>query len=423
FAAVLVLFALMFSGQVRAYLKVFLSKHFFSYRYDYRDEWLKLISALEGEGAMGKAIREKAIQSLASIVESPGGALWLANESSYLQAESWNFSSGPERLNRDGFATFLAESQWLVDINEYRENPEIYGELRLPEWLELTEQAWLVIPLFQSKSLFGFILLLQPRVQRNINWEDRDLIKTAATQVSSYLALSEASAELADARQFEAFNRLSAYVVHDLKNVVGQLSLVVSNSKKFSDNKEFVEDAFATVDNAVNKMQKMLAQLRQGRAVEQRATAVKLLPIVKTVVEKRLVMKPCPVFDSASTSYNPAVVAESDRLEAVIEHVVQNAQEATVDDGSIYVRLLDKGECVVIEIEDTGCGMNQDFIRNRLFRPFDTTKGNAGMGIGAYESREFIRALGGDVLVVSEPGKGSMFKLSIPVSAEEGQGL
>lgn len=423
FAAVVVLVALMFSGQVRAYLKVFLSKHFFNYRYDYRDEWLKLISSLESEGATGTAIRERAIQSLANIVESPGGALWLESENNrYLLAESWNYPRALESLSRDTFTSYLETSQWLIDVNEYRENPEIYGGLRLPDWLEQSDETWLVIPMFQAKSLFGFIILLQPRVQRNINWEDRDLIKTAATQVASYLALSEASAELADARQFEAFNRLSAYVVHDLKNVVGQLSLVVSNSKKFSDNKAFVEDAFATVDNAVNKMQKMLAQLRQGRAVEQRAKAVKLLPIVQTVVEKRAVGRPCPLYEPVKESFRPYVVAEGDRLEAVIEHIVQNAQEATSDEGSVIIRVLDENGCAVVEVEDSGCGMDREFIRNRLFRPFDTTKGNAGMGIGVYESREFIRALGGDVLVNSEPGIGSVFRLRIPVSEGREQG-
>ncbi len=420
FAAALVLVALMFSGQVRAYIKVFLSKHFFNYKYDYRDEWLKLIGALESEGATGAAVRENAIQALANIVDSPGGGLWLADKTGnqYRIAGSRGISAELTSITEEGLTRFLADTQWLIDLNEYRQTAEVYGELRLPEWLEKIDRAWLVIPLFQNKVLFGFILLLQPRAFRSINWEDRDLLKTAASQVAGYLALSEASAELADARQFEAFNRLSAYVVHDLKNVVGQLSLVVSNSKKFSTNQAFVEDAFSTVDNAVNKMQKMLAQLRQGRAVEQAATAVKLLPIVERVVEKRLVLMPKPHLDVPANGYDPVVVADSDRLEAVIEHVVQNAQEATPSEGRVIVRLLDDGRNAIVEIEDTGSGMDQAFIQNRLFRPFDTTKGNAGMGIGVYESREFIRALGGDVIVNSESGKGSVFQLCIPVSTE-----
>lgn len=425
FAAALVLLALMFSGQVRAYIKVFLSKHFFNYKYDYRDEWLKLIGALEGEGASSTVVRDSAIQALANIVDSPGGGLWLADKTSdkYRVAGSRGISDELVSINEEGLTRFLADTQWLLDLNEYRQTPEVYGELRLPEWLESIERAWLVIPLFQNKSLFGFVLLLQPRAPRNINWEDRDLLKTAASQVAGYLALSEASAELADARQFEAFNRLSAYVVHDLKNVVGQLSLVVSNAKKFSTNPAFVDDAFGTVDNAVNKMQKMLAQLRQGRAIEQAATAVKLLPVVKSVIDKRLVVKPHPQLDTPANGYDPVVVADGERLEAVIEHIVQNAQEATPEDGEVWVRLVDDARNVIIEIEDNGCGMDQVFIHNRLFKPFDTTKGNAGMGIGVYESRELIRALGGDVIVSSEPGKGSVFRLFIPVSVAENSGV
>lgn len=419
FAAALILLALMVSGQVRAYIKVFLSKNFFNYKYDYRDEWLKLINELEGDGVIDFSTREHVIRGLANIVDSPGGALWLAERGgkSYRMAENLHVRSDLTAVEHDALTEFLSETLWLLDLNEYRKTPEVYGDLRIPDWLEVIPQAWLVIPLFQNNSLFGFILLLQPRAQRSINWEDRDLLKTAASQVSSYLALSEASAELADARQFEAFNRLSAYVVHDLKNVVGQLSLVVANSKKFSNNQEFVEDAFDTVDNAVAKMQKMLGQLRQGKAVEQTATAVKLMPIVNMVVKNRLSMEPQPALDVSPVGYNPSIIADGDRLEAVIEHMVQNAQEATPKDGIVKICLINDAGNALVEIADNGSGMEAEFIKNRLFRPFDTTKGNAGMGIGAYESREYIRALGGDILVESEPGQGTVFRLKIPVSS------
>lgn len=282
----------------------------------------------------------------------------------------------------------------------------------MPEWLDEVERAWLVIPLFQNKLLIGMVLLLQSRAVQQINWEDRDLLKTVANQAASYLALSQASAELVNARQFEAFNRLSAYVVHDLKNVIGQLSLVVANAKKFSHKQEFVEDAMATVDNSVNKMQRMLTQLRQGRQLQQSSTAIKLLPLVEEVVRQRSGSKPVPVLSCPEEQLN--VVAEQDRLAAVIEHVVQNAQEATSDDGKVELRLTSDSQSAVIEIEDSGCGMDETFIRERLFRPFDTTKGNAGMGIGAYECREFVRGLGGDVRVSSQPGKGTLFQLYIP---------
>ncbi len=413
FGAGLLLFALMFSGQMRARMRVFLSKHFFNYKYDYRDEWLKFISALASEEP-GPGLGEHVLQAMAAIVDSPGGVLWVFERDTgrFELGVELNAAGCPIIAADDSFVAYLRQKEWLFDLDEYEKTPEVYEELALPEWLTSIERAWLVIPLFQNKQLMGLMLLLESRAARQINWEDRDLLKTVATQAASYLALSQASTELANARQFEAFNRLSAYVVHDLKNVVGQLSLVVANSKKFGHKQAFVDDAFATVENSVNKMQRMLVQLRQGRNSQKSSTATKLLPLIEDVIKQCSEKMPAPVL--ATVVEQMSVVAEQDRLAAVIEHVVQNAQDATQVDGKIELRLISNGQNAVIEIEDSGSGMDEQFIRERLFRPFDTTKGNAGMGIGAYECREFVRGLGGDVRVKSELGIGSVFQLSIP---------
>jgi putative PEP-CTERM system histidine kinase len=414
FGAALVLLVLLFSGQIRSRFKVFLSKHFFSYKYDYRDEWLDFTAALTSD-APGPDLRERVIQAMANMVDSPGGVLWLKDGAgNYVVAASWNMAAPQGVMADDGLVGFVRDKGWLVNLNEYYTTPEIYDGLRMPAWLEQIPRAWLVIPLIQESCLCGLLLLSQPRAPRQVNWEDRDLLKTAATQAASYLALAEASAALASARQFEAFNRLSAYVVHDLKNVVGQLSLVTANAKRFGQNPAFMADAMVTVDNSVTKMQKMLAQLRQGRQLQQSATAVKLLPVVEEVIRHRSVARPLPQLVSGQEHAEISVVAERERLAAVIEHVVQNGQEATAADGWIKVRLVPSEQSIVIEIEDSGCGMDEKFIRDRLFKPFDTTKGNAGMGIGAYECREFLRAIGGDVQVISTPGVGTLFRLHIP---------
>ena len=413
FGAALVLFALMFSGQVRARMRIFLSKHFFNYKYDYREEWLKFIGALASEEP-GPGLGEHALRALAAIVDSPGGLLWVCEEDTkrFEPVVEWNAGGAAMIPCSDTLICYLQEKEWLMDLDEYASSPEVYGGLDLPQWVKQIDRAWLLIPLFQNKRLVGLVLLLQSRASYQINWEDRDLLKTAASQAASYLALSQASVELANARQFEAFNRLSAYVVHDLKNVVGQLSLVVANAKKFGHKQEFVDDAMATVDNAVNKMQRMLTQLRQGRELQPSSRAVRLLPLLEEIVRQCASGHPAPELDRADRDVS--VVAEQDRLAAVIQHVVQNAQEATANDGRVVLRLTSDDQNAVIEIEDNGCGMDEKFIRERLFKPFDTTKGNAGMGIGAYECREFVRGLGGDVRVKSQPGIGTLFYLSIP---------
>ena len=415
FGAGLLLLMLMFSGQMRARLRIFLSKHFFNYRYDYREEWLRLINTLSGAD-LDASLRPRVISAIAQIVESPAGMLWWRqDDQTYRPVAGWNMGEEvdfqPEQ-NRS-LEAFLSTQVWVIDLDEIDREPESYAGLEPPAWLEQLPHAWLIVPLHSAMELSGFVVLSRPRARMLINWEVRDLLVTTGRQAASYLALLEANEALVDARQFEAFNRLSAYVVHDLKNLVAQLSLVVSNAARHRDNPAFLEDAISTVDNAVNKMNRLLAQLRKGRLEDRPQRYVYLDRLLSDVVHEHGNAKPVPQLDVMD--HDLSVVADADRLAAVMGHMIQNAQDATADDGSVTVRLRRDAGHAVVDIEDTGSGMDAQFIRERLFRPFDTTKGNAGMGIGVYESREFILRLGGRLDVRSELGKGTCFTLRLKI--------
>lgn len=413
--ALVLLVALLFSGQVRAKLKVFLSKHFFNYKYDYREEWLKLSrQLLAGDDELNP--RQRAIRSLADIVESTGGMLWTQTEAGhYAGAEHWNMNEiGLEIVKHDApLIRFLQTRAWVIDLDEFNENPELYADLALPIWLQEMSRAWLVVPLMRDDTLIAFVVLGRPRALRKINWEDRDLLKTVGLQIASYIALVETGEALMNARQFEAFNRLSSYVVHDLKNVSAQLSLVVQNAKRHMDNPEFIADAMRTVENATTKMNRMLAQLRKGGTVEAAKAIADLTPILNDAVANCAGRTPVPQLQGADEEM--LLVIDAERLTNVLSHLIQNAQESTAGTGRVSVRAYTQHDDVVIEVQDDGCGMDDHFIRERLFRPFDTTKGNAGMGIGVYESREFIWSQGGDLLVASEPGKGTTFRVRLPL--------
>ncbi len=413
--ALLLLGVLLFSGQMRAKLKVFLSKHFFNYKYDYREEWLKLSgSLLAGDDELNP--RQRAIRSLADIVESTGGMLWTQTEAGhYAGAEHWNMNETAHAVIKEDASVirFLRTRQWVIDLDEFRENPELYEDLILPAWLEDLPRAWLVVPLLRDETLIAFVVLGRPRALRNINWEDRDLLKTVGLQIASYIALVETSEALMNARQFEAFNRLSSYVVHDLKNVSAQLSLVVKNAKRHLDNPAFVADAISTVENATAKMNRMLAQLRKGGTVESAKSIVDLQPILRDAVSTCAGQDPVPSLESEDGQL--LLVIDAEKLTNVLSHLIQNAQEATTRQGRVQVKAGVDHDDVLIEVTDDGCGMDEKFIRERLFRPFETTKGNAGMGIGVYESREFIWSQGGDLLVTSDPGNGSKFQVRLPL--------
>lgn len=422
FGALVVLLIVLFSGQAQAQLKVFLNKHFFNYKYDYREEWLRFIRTLAA-GEPGVPLRERAIEALANIMDSPGGALWWRREPGrYEFVTHWNMSEvGMVHEDADGsLARFLAERNWVIDLNEYGEKQEDYAALQLPQWLRALQRAWLVVPLMHHEGLVGFVVLVQSRAPRACNWEDNDLLKTAGREAASHLAQMEAAEALVNARQFEAFNRLSAFLIHDMKNVVTQLSLVVNNAAKHKHKPEFVEDAFKTIENAAAKMSHLLNQLRSGTVTRGRSSQIDLEQLLTEVVAAHQGRAPLPVLRCQAQGLIMRV--ERDRLADVLGHIIQNAQEATPPDGRVDVVMQNSGSMAVIEVRDTGCGMDGDFIRNRLFRPFDSTKGRSGMGIGAYEAREFVRESGGQLDVQSQPGVGTCFRIQLPLAAVRGDG-
>jgi putative PEP-CTERM system histidine kinase len=152
----------------------------------------------------------------------------------------------------------------VIDFDEYERDPDLYEGLSIPEWLLSIPNAWFIVPLMFKGECLGFILVKRSELQKTINWEDRDLLKTAGQQAASHLAQHQADQALMQSRQFEAFNRLSAYIVHDLKNILAQQSLIVANAEKHKHNPEFVDDVIATVKNSVARMTGLMAQMRSG---------------------------------------------------------------------------------------------------------------------------------------------------------------
>ena len=413
FSALIMLVVILFSANLRSRLKVFLSKHFFSYKYDYREEWLKIIQTL-AEEAGGERIRGQAIKAVADIVESGSGALWIQNDGGdYQCVRCLDMHPVNQPLKQDSsLIKFFLKSDWIVNTDEYRKEPDLYDDLMLPDWVDEHPEMWLLIPIRHQRKLYGFIVLGHPQSPRQINWEDRDLLKTACQQAASYLVLLEANEALAQAQQFEAFNRLSAFVVHDLKNLIAQLELVVMNAGKHKNNPAFMEDAINTVEYAVQKMNRLLKQLRKGRFEAGDARVVDLVDALSEVMGEQSGFSPAPILKSSVQSAK--IIADHDRFVSVIGHLIRNAQEATAADGHVTVSLEKVAGVAEIKIIDDGIGMDKTFIKERLFRPFETTKGNAGMGIGVYESREFVHSLGGQIRVESEVGVGTTFTIELP---------
>lgn len=410
FGAVVLLLILLFSGSVRAWLKVFISKHFYNYNYDYREEWIRFTRALS---VSGPGVEARVIEALAALVESPGGALYIARESGKCEpAAQWNLhlKGKSESINAE-FCQFMRDRQWVIDLDNLDMGAETHGGFTVPDWLKEEKRAWLVLPLLLHGNLFGFVVLEHARSKVKLNWEVLDLLKIAGTQAASYLAQQDSANALMVARQFDSFNRMSTFMVHDLKNLVAQLSLLLANAEKHKDNPEFQKDMLETVDHSVQKMKVLLQKLARGHA-EETVSAVRLDDLLRKTVESKSPYEPKPSIQIIDP--NIVIQANWERLERVIGHIIQNAIEATPRDGTVSITLSRLEQQALIEIKDTGVGMTQEFIHEKLFSPFESTK-VAGMGIGVFETKEYVKQLGGKLDVQSQPNVGTTFKLSLPI--------
>jgi len=437
---------------------VFLSKHFYRNKYDYRIEWLRFIDTLSRRDTEAD-VRGNAVRSIAQIIGSAGGVLYLPSEADAAfvavagwPAQAFPTSGCPKLAPDEDLPRFLQRRQWVVDLREYADSPDVYQNMAMPTFPDGGQRLRLIVPLVLGEQLLGFVVLAEPPPPFETTYEDRDLLKTVGRDVAMHLAQHEADRQLAESRQFEAYHRLTAFVMHDLKNLAAQLSMVVSNAERHRRNPEFIDDAISTVAHSAARMQRLIEQL-QGREVQASVRRVNLAEVAREACARCAVRQPAPAL--ATVEGEVPVRADPERLGMIVEHLIRNAQEATAATGQVRVEVsferdgeidpmgatgtfqalqLNHGaasagnetpagpaevprgpmDVAVLTVTDTGAGMTDEFIKERLFRPFDTTKGSKGMGIGAYQVREYVQSLGGRVLVRSAPGAGSTVTLRLP---------
>jgi putative PEP-CTERM system histidine kinase len=406
---------LMVSATIRARARVFLTKVFFKYKYDYRKEWLRLIATLSESGLDN--VPATAVHAVCQIVNSPGGIVWIKEQEgdAYVPLGSWrcDIPTMSPISSDSALVRFLIDRQWVIDLDEKQRYPARYGGLELDASFHEGDQWWLIVPLYLDKRLFGFVWLKKPRLVRSLNFEDHDLLRTVGRHVGMHINQAESDKRLAESGQFGTYNRLTAFLMHDLNNLIAQQSLVVSNAERFRDNPKFVDDAIDTIANSVSRMKRLMVQLTRGfKTPKTRST--NLQEALTSAVQRSSALNPEATL--LDLDHSIQVMADSERLTTVFEHLIRNAQDATVDNGQIEIAVSVANELVLVSISDTGEGMSAEFIRERLFRPFDSTKGSHAMGIGAYQVREYARMLGGRLEVSSITGKGTTFVLTLPVA-------
>jgi len=403
------------SPRARAWFQVIVAKHVFEHRYDYRQEWLRFTDTVGRQGEDGASLEQRVVKALADIGGSPAGVLLMVDAHYRLvPAARWNSAMmlPPTGTGAEAVARLVEEQGYVIDFDTIRDGWLLRGAARLavPGWLAGLERAWAGVPLIHSGRLVGLVILESPAFRRRLDWEDFDLFRAAGIQAASYIAEARGQQALADARRFDEFNRRFAFIMHDTKNLVSQLSLVARNAERHADNPAFRADMIATLQASVRKLNDLLARLSPGAARESDPPRpVDIRRVIDAVVAAKSRAHP------VSSAGDEVLSAQADAaaLEQALGHLVQNAIEAGGPADPVEVRAFESGGDVAIEVIDRGCGMSEDFIRSRLFQPFVSTK-ETGFGIGAYEARALVRAMGGRLEVESAVGEGTRFTLILP---------
>jgi len=410
FGSAAALLTLLSSPAIKAWLRVMVAKHLFRHRYDYRAEWMRFTETLGVPGESAPPLEERIVKAVADLTDSPAGLLLVADGGSLSLGAGWRWpGEAPAGVAGEALARFLADGAHIVELDTVRVGAATREELAaVPQWMLDQDAAWAVVPLVHVNALIGAILLARPPIDRSLDWEDFDLLRIAGRQVASYLAEARAHEQLADARRFDEFNRRFAFILHDVKNLVSQLTLVARNAERHADNPAFRADMIATLRDSAGKMNDLLSRLSQhhsGRADDPQT--IELMPLAERVAKARGGNHPVIV----SGSRDALALADAGRLEQALGHLIQNAVEASAAGEPVTVTV-GRAE---IEVADRGTGMNAAFVRDELFRPFVSTK-HGGFGIGAFEARQVVQAMGGTLDVVSREGEGTRFTITLPAT-------
>ncbi len=404
FAGVLVIAVLLTSESARSRIRSIVVDNFFSHRYDYRREWMRCIDTLTAPTAH-TSLPMRAIRAVAGVVDSPAGVLFIRapDDVAFQWAGSWNMPAATQPIPPGHpLNAQFRDADWIVELDKLPPVLEWTGEL---------ERTWLAVPLNHQGNLIGFVVLARSRAQFKLDREVFDLLRIISREVASRVAEQLAAQVLSQTQQLREYSQRFAFVIHDIKNVSGQLSMLLTNAQVHADNPEFQRDMLATVRASVGKITRLLTRLEADRQ-ERDHSLISPLQRLRGIVEVTRQISETAIELSADAE-SAGVAIDPEAFDAVVQHVLNNAIEASEARAPVHVRLRHEALSVVVDIVDEGPGMTPEFIRDELFRPFSTTKGG-GHGIGAYQARELLRQAGGDLLVLSRKPGGTTMRLMLP---------
>jgi putative PEP-CTERM system histidine kinase len=406
FFAGLGLFIILLSETVKRKVRVFIHKNFYQNKYDYRNHWLQFTDRLSSSQTSANLLHA-IVSEFCETFGMGTGALFIINQerNTYQQAAAISMDSDNVTFGvNDPAIESLSGSRWIVDL---RDNIAASESDRHKAFFSGAD-ACFIIPLFMNEVVEGFIILGRPHSTNEIYiHEDFDLMRTLAKQASSALLNLRLSDQLSSSRELAAIGKVSAFVMHDLKNLISALSLMLENARENIGQPDFQSDLLISLGNTVTKMNGMILRLKE--LPEKNSLKLAQVDLLQMARETAALVNGTKLDVTGEH-----VIAEADReeLQKVALNLMLNAVEATNGSSKVRVEVGEK-ESPFIRVKDEGHGIPDAFMQHVLFKPFTSTK-KQGMGIGLYQSRQIIEAHGGRIEVVSSLDHGSEFTVWLP---------
>ncbi len=419
--ALVVLAILLLSDQVRMHTKRFVSRHFQRPMYDYRTVWRSLTEGMASRIDQMDLCRAT-VNLVADIFQVLSVTIWLVDDS----RENLNFIASSSlfegkdeqlRLSAADVKEMLHALQKLpepFDIDSSKENWAAALRRCHPEQFH-KGGGRVCVPVVVGGEVLGLMVLGDRVGGVPFSQQDLDLLKCVGDQVAAGLRNVVLSQKLLQSRELEAFQAMSAFFVHDLKNTASTLGLMLQNLPVHFNDPAFREDALRGVSKTVSHINQLIARLsllRHGLEIRPAASDLNEL-VSKALADWSDASEVELVRDLRAL---PKVPFDREQMLKVVTNLVLHAKEAVSPKGRISVETGQANGWAVLAIKDTGCGMSADFLKRSLFRPFQTTKKN-GFGIGMFQSKMIVEAHGGRIEVESELGKGTTFRVLLPLSA------
>jgi putative PEP-CTERM system histidine kinase len=421
---------LTFSPRANRAVKRFIDRNFYANRYDYRREWERVSNAIAPTGRP-EDICTQTENLVCSVYDAERAAIYLRDEPLGPMRRLHGPSTMPDVIQPDNpLLQAFARTRRPLLFREVARDIDLIPVAVENRAMIRALPAAVVAPLAVGDLLVGLLWLSEKRNDEEYSYEDVEFLGAMARHLAGALWLARQAEQLAETRQLESLHRLSTFVLHDIKNHVSGLSLVVENARRHLANPEFQRDAMAVVERTVSSLRELMSQVSgMARPADIRPEPCDIPPLLEEAAAASG-LSPCQHvglrFDIRCTVGAPVIV-DRRLMHRLLVNLLTNAREAISGPGEILLGAdLARGPAngdaeLVLSVHDSGRGISEDFLRGGLFKPFNTTKAT-GLGVGLAQCKAIVEAHGGAIRVESRPGRGTTFLVTIPVQVSEATG-